>query len=387
MSLTREADVARIALEIPKVGLVMESARVVRWLKQAGEPVRQGEPLVELETEKSIVEVESPVTGRLTQILLEVDQEARVGDQLGWLEGARPEQDAAPTPGESRQGDGRIKSSPAARRLAAQHDIDLRQVAATGPRGRVRLLDVNRAIEQPSAGQAPAPAGAPQPLSPMRRALARAMALSNATVPQFAVERAVDWTALHAARAQRLADSPSAKLSINDFLLQASARALSAFPALNTTFSGEVDSPHARLVPAHGTHVGLAVAVENGLRVPVFHDIERLPLAELARRRSEAVARALHGRSKGEELEGATFSISNLGAHGPDRFIALINPPQSAILAVGRQQDSAVVRKSAILVRPMSRLTLSVDHRVADGRLAADFLGYLVEILEGSDWW
>jgi pyruvate dehydrogenase E2 component (dihydrolipoamide acetyltransferase) len=397
--------VAQIALEIPKVGLVMESARVVRWLKQRGEPVRQGEPLVELETEKSIVEIESPVSGRLTDILLEVDQEARVGDRLGWLEGAQPEGVAAPSeraaplptaapiaaasqsvhPGQGR-GD-RIKSSPAARRLAAEHDIDLRHVTGTGPLGRVRLLDVHRTMGQDSAGQAAvSPAGSPQPLPPMRRALARAMTLSNATVPQFAVERAVDWTALHEARARLLTGTPGAKPSINDFLLQASARALLAFPALNATFSGEADSPNAALVPSRGTHVGLAVAVENGLRVPVFHDVERLRLAELAQRRGEAVARALQGRSKSEELEGGTFSISNLGGRGPDRFVALINPPQSAILAVGRQQDCVVALQGAIVVRPMSRLTLTVDHRVADGRLAADFLAHLIDILEGSDW-
>lgn len=397
---------ARIALEIPKVGLVMETARVVRWLKQAGEPVRQGEPLVELETEKSVVEVESPVAGRLAQILLKVDQDARVGDRLGWLEGALPEPAASPscpaTPApatvaptasqmwtEPRQdaGGGRIKSSPAARRLAMRHAVDLRQVAGTGPHGRVRLLDVHRAVEQRSVERGPtAAAGAPQPLSPMRRALARAMSLSNATVPQFALERAVDWTAVHAARAKLLADSPAAKPSVNDFLLQASARALLAFPALNATFSGDTDSPDAALVPACGTHVGLVVAVENGLRVPVFHDVERLTLAELARRRGEAVERALQGRPRREELEGATFSISNLGARGPDRFIALIDPPQSAILAVGRQQDCVVALQGSAHVRPMSRLMLTVDHRVADGRLAADFLAYLVEILEGSDW-
>lgn len=404
MSRAGEADVARIALEIPKVGLVMESARVVRWLKQPGEPVGQGEPLVELETEKSVVEVESPVTGRLAQILLEVGQEARVGDRLGWLEGEQPEQAApppdhatpvppsvAPVPTRSQPGQdgsgGRIKSSPAARRLATHRAVDLRQVAGTGPRGRVRLLDVHRAIERRPAEHGPAAAaGAPSPLSSMRRALARAMALSNATVPQFAVERAVDWTALHAARAQLLADSMIAKPSINDFLLQATARALLAFPALNATFSGDTDSPQAAVVPARGTHVGLAVAVENGLRVPVFHDVEQLSLAELARRRGEAVGRALRGRSRREELEGATFSISNLGARGPDRFIALINPPQSAILAVGRQQDCVVALEGGIRVRPLSRLTLTVDHRVADGRLAADFLAHLVEILESGDW-
>jgi pyruvate/2-oxoglutarate dehydrogenase complex dihydrolipoamide acyltransferase (E2) component len=130
----------------------------------------------------------------------------------------------------------------------------------------------------------------------------------------------------------------------------------------------------------------LVVAVENGLLVPVFHDVEKLSLAELARRRTATVDRALGGKLKRDELEGATFSVSNLGARGPDRFTALINPPQSAILAVGRQRDCVVVSDGGLHVKPMSQLTLTVDHRVADGRLASDFLVCLVDILEGQDW-
>ncbi len=126
--------------------------------------------------------------------------------------------------------------------------------------------------------------------------------------------------------------------------------------------------------------------MENGLLVPVIHDVERLGLIELGRRRADCVERALKGRLKREELDGATISLSNLGARGPDRFTAIINPPQSAILAVGRQRDCVVVRIGNIEVRPQSELTLTVDHRVADGRLASQFLARLVEILEGRDW-
>jgi pyruvate/2-oxoglutarate dehydrogenase complex dihydrolipoamide acyltransferase (E2) component len=173
---------------------------------------------------------------------------------------------------------------------------------------------------------------------------------------------------------------------VNDFLLQAIARTLIEFPALNATFSGDPESADACIVPASGAHIGLAIAVDNGLLVPVIHDVERLGLAEIARRRLDCVERGLKGRLKREEVEGATFSISNLGADGPDRFAAIINPPQSAILAVGRQRDCVVTRDGAIVVRPLSDLTLTVDHRVADGRLAARFLARLVAILEGRDW-
>jgi len=409
--------VALVALEIPKVGLVMESARLVRWLKNVGEAVKQGEPLLEVETEKSVVEIESTESGRLVELLLQVDQEARVGDRIAWLENdavaaaavppvsrtvpaSLPAASPVPTSASRREvqiasdatperPQGRIKSSPVARRLAAQHAVDFSQVTGTGPRGRVQLIDVRRAIEAQSAPGAAGPA-APgmQPLSGMRRALARSMTLSNATVPQFVVERAVDWTALKAARARVVAELPAGapKPSVNDFLLQGIARTLLSFPALNATFSGDANSPDAGLVRASGAHIGLVVAVENGLLVPVLHDVEQLGLAELARRRSEAVARALQGKLKREELEGATFSLSNLGSRGPDRFTALINPPQSAILAVGRQRDCVVAIAGSIQVRPMSQLTLTVDHRVADGRLAADFLASLVAILEGDAW-
>ena len=416
-----------VALEIPKVGLVMESARLVRWLKYVGDVVKQGEPLLELETEKSVVEIESTESGRLVEILLQVDQEARVGDRVAWLESdlngaamgaSGPASTAAvavPTgaaiAGANPQAaSGRIKSSPVARRVAAEHSIDLSQVAPTGPRGRVQLSDVRREIEArggrqgpPAQAQSGSLAGSesrardrqrerttasPQPLSSMRRAVARSMTLSNATIPQFFVERAVDWSALQAIRAKLIAELPAAaaKPTVNDFLLQAIARTLLAFPQLNATFAGDANSSDAALLPATGTHIGLVVAVENGLLVPVLHDVDRIGVVELARRRNETVQRALSGKLKREELEGATFSLSNLGARGPDRFTAIISPPQSAILAVGRQRDCVVAMDGGIYVRPLSQLTLTVDHRVADGRLAADFLASLVETLEGNDW-
>jgi pyruvate dehydrogenase E2 component (dihydrolipoamide acetyltransferase) len=277
---------------------------------------------------------------------------------------------------------GRVRSSPVARRLAAQYALDLSGIAGTGPRGRVQLADVRRAID------APATRSNLQPLSTMRRAVARSMTLSNATVPQFNVERAVDWTAVQKLRAQFATELPAdtPRPSVNDFLLQAIARTLLAFPPLNATFSGDPNSSDANIIGASGTHIGLVVSVGNGLLVPVFHGVEDIGLAELARRRAETVERALLGRLKRAELEGATFSLSNLGPRGPDRFTALISPPQSAILAVGRQRDCVIASGNQLVVKPMSQLTLTVDHRVADGRLASDFLTQLVEVLEAGPW-
>jgi pyruvate dehydrogenase E2 component (dihydrolipoamide acetyltransferase) len=387
--------VARIEIKLPKIGLVMENARLLRWLKSAGEHVRQGEPLLELETEKSTVEVESTENGRLVEIVLREGDEAAVGATIAWLDS-----DAGPA------GTGRIRSSPAARRVASQHAVDLRSIQGTGPRGRVQLADVKRSI-----GQAPAPASAPQltaapmpaarnpmaapesaagaaaegvALSPMRRALAQSMTLSNATIPQFNVERAVDLCAVKQARARLLAHLPqgAARPSINDFLLHAIARSLLEHPALNATFAG--DAPAGAVIPARGAHLGFVVAVDGGLRVPVLHDVERLGIAELAQRRSEVVARALQGKLRREELEGATISLSNLGSKGPDRFTAMINPPQSAILAVGRERDTVVVRDGGLHIRPTVQLTLTVDHRIADGLLASEFLNTIVESLEGD---
>jgi pyruvate dehydrogenase E2 component (dihydrolipoamide acetyltransferase) len=371
--------VTQIAQEIPKVGLVMEEVKVVRWLKNVGDNVIAGEPLLEVETEKSLLEIEAAATGQLTQILVPVDSRALVGDQVAWIESAQAQSAAAATPAPRAE---RIRSTPVARKLAAERGIDLDGLTGTGPGGRVQLDDVQRAVGAPRVAGA-----AVQPLSPMRRALARAMSLSNSTVPQFNVVRSVDWTELQDWRrkfAARLPDG-APRLSMNDFLLQAVARALMEVPALNATFSGNPESADAHLVAANGAHIGLVVAVTDGLLVPVIHDVEQLGLAEIARRREDCVERGLKGRLKREDV-GATFSISNLGANGPDRFTAIINPPQSAILAVGRQRDCVVAREGAIVVRPLSDLTLTVDHRVADGRLAAQFLARLVAILEGRDW-
>jgi pyruvate dehydrogenase E2 component (dihydrolipoamide acetyltransferase) len=384
----------------------MESARLVRWLKKVGDSITQGEPLLELETEKTVITIEATVSGRLVQVLLEAEQEARVGDRIAWIENdaasdsdaPAQEQYSAPQNHESSSEPladklppqpGRVRSSPIARRLSAEHGLDIARIAGSGPRGRVQLDDVRRALStQSTPGAERSAAPGEQRLSNMRRAIGRAMSLSNATIPQFTLTRAVDWTAVQAARSEVGASLPARvrKLSVNDFLLQAVADALLRYPGMNATFSGNPYLPEARVVQARGAHIGLVVAVENGLLVPVLHGVEKAGLVELARRRSECVERALNNGLKREELEGATISISNLGARGPDRFTALINPPQSAILAVGRQRDCVVAGSSGIHVRPMSELSLSVDHRVADGRLASEFLARLVEFLEGGEW-
>ena len=202
------------------------------------------------------------------------------------------------------------------------------------------------------------------------------------------LSRVVDWTealAIRASLAARL-EPEGASVSVNDLLLQAAARTLLEFPGLNGVFVGDPDAADAFIRPASGTAIGLVVALAEGMLVPVFHGAERRSLADIARQRSDAVVRARNFRLRHGEAGGATLTISNLGASGPDRFTAVLNPPESAILAVGRMRDLPVARDGAVVVRPVSDLTLTVDHRLADGRMASDFLARLVQILEGRDW-
>lgn len=394
----------RILIEIPRVGLVMETARVLRWLKDIGDTVVSGEPLLEVETEKTTVEIEASSTGKLVEILAVPEQEVAIGAAIAWLEDgqaealpatpaavttaeAAPEAAPAPASRESIAADGnRQRSSPAARRLAANHGIELSSIRGTGPGGRIQLEDVEALAAQAQGAAAAAPEAVP--LSPMRRAVARAMTLSNATVPQFTVSRSVDWTEVLSLQSSLAADSPpgAARLSINDFLLQALALTLVAFPSMNGVFAGHPDAPDARIVPAAGANIGLVVAVAGGMLVPVLSGVESLGLRELACRRSDLVARARDGRLRQEDASGATFSISNMGTGGPDRFTAMLNPPESGILAVGRMRDMPVARDRSVVVRPCSDLTLTLDHRVADGKLGSDFLARLTNILEQHEW-
>lgn len=390
----------RILIEIPRVGLVMETARVLRWLKDIGDTVVSGEPLLEVETEKAIVEIEASSAGRLVEILAVPEQEVAIGAAIAWLEDGQAEAmpaapatvtapEAAPAPAsrDSIAADAnRQRSSPAARKLAANRGIELSGIRGTGPGGRIQLEDVQALAAQAQGAAASAPESVP--LSPMRRAVARAMTLSNATVPQFTVSRSVDWTEVLSVQSSLAADSPpgAARLSINDFLLQALALALIAFPSMNGVFAGHPDAPDARIVPAAGANIGLVVAVAGGMLVPVLSGVESLGLRELARRRTDLVARARDGRLRQEDASGATFTISNMGTGGPDRFTAMLNPPESGILAVGRMRDMPVARDRSVVVRPCSDLTLTLDHRVADGKMGSDFLARLANILEEQEW-
>lgn len=369
--------VYRVPLVMPKLGLIDETVVILHWLKVEGDAIVQGEPVVQVETEKANVDVEAPVSGNLLRIARREGDSVDVGALLAEIAVAQPpasaDASAASVPAS------RIRATPAATHLARELRIALEPINGTGPRGRIQLRDV-KAITALSTLR--------RELTPMRRAVARSMTHSASAIPQFTVSRHVSWKQLNDLM-YALATSPErsgVKPSLNDFLIQAAARSLMAHPDLNAVFVGDPDRSDAHIQAVTGAHIGIVVAVDEGLLVPVMHQVENLAIPEIARLRSDIVARAKSGRLRPNELSGAVLSISNLGAGGPDRFTALINPGESAILTIGRSRDVCVVEAGQIVVRPVSELTLTVDHRLTDGRGATGFLNTLAALIEGRDW-
>ena len=423
-------------ITLPRLGQGMESGVIVRWLKQEGDSVAKGEPLYELDTDKVTQEVEAEVDGVLQKILV-AEGEVEVGSTIAVIEaggadgepaseaettpeagdGAAPEgagdeaaeADAAPArtpveeaqpavdaggsseavspapPPEPARADGRFKASPLARRIARERGVDLASVSGTGPEGRILAEDVERAPvgEAPAPGPAaevpPAPAGEVEvvQLTSVRKTIARR--LSEAwTAPVFQLGVSADMTeviALRESLVDRLAEG-DAKPTVNDVLVKLAAAALVRHRAVNATFTGDEIQRH----PA--AHVGIAVAAPQGLVVPVVRDADRRTVQEIARARADLVGRARDNKLKLPDLEGGTFTISNLGMFGVEQFTAVLNPPQVAILAVGSVQDVPVVRDGSVAVAPIVHLMLTCDHRAIDGADGATFLQTLVAYLE-----
>ncbi len=372
---------------LPKLGLTMEEGRIVAWHKREGERVSAGEVLFEVETDKATMEVETPAAGIVRRILVPADESAPIASVIAIIadsaDEALPSLDAPvavaaePAPsGEvaptrtiappSQDGE-RLKVSPAARKRASELGVDLARVAATGPGGRISLEDVEAAAAAAAAGRVRR-----QPLSRMRRAVAEAMSRSNRDAPQFSISRDVDMGAADERRR-------AAGVSYTDVIVGACAAALRAHPRLRARFDADA------IAVSDGVHVGIAVALEDGLIVPVIRDADRKDLATLRRAREVLEAAARSGKLPADAIGDAVLTVSNLGTFGVDRFTAIVNPPEAGILAVGRVSDRVVARDGAPAVRPIVTLTLSVDHRVADGADAARFLADVVKHLEGSD--
>ena len=404
-------------VKLPRLGQGMEAGTIVRWLKTEGEPVEKGEPLYELDTDKVTQEVEAEASGVLLKIAIpegevpvgrtiayigeageEVAAEADVssdGKATAEVAPAAPEAEAErePAPAEpatSDAGEGRLKASPLARRIARERSLDLASIAGTGPDGRIVAEDVERAAAAaPAPARAPAPEPAPAPavrpepakdveverLSSTRRTIARRLTEAW-QAPVFHLFVSADMTRANALLASLRELHPDARPTMTDLLVRVAGAALMRHPQVNAQLHG--DEVH-RFPTAN---VGIAVAAPAGLVVPVLRSVERRTIAEIAAERAAVVGRARDGKLQREDLEGGTFTISNLGMYGIERFTAVLNPPQVAIVAVGATADRAVVVDGGIVVRPKMDLTLTCDHRALDGAVAAEFLRTLEQFLE-----
>jgi pyruvate dehydrogenase E2 component (dihydrolipoyllysine-residue acetyltransferase) len=397
---------------LPRLGQGMEAGTIVRWLKAEGDPVEKGEPLFELDTDKVTQEVEAEASGVLLKILV-AEGEVPVGTPVAYVGEAGEEVPAEPAPAavqiatgtEAREEDtsregvpvpealpvpeaapvaaggngGRIKASPLARRIARERGIDLAALSGTGPEGRIVAEDVERAAVAPAPKAAPAtaPAGGVErvELSTLRKTIARRLTEAW-TVPAFQISMSADMTKSQELRALLVERHPDERPTVTDLLTKVCAIALIRHPAVNATFAGDAIELH----PA--ANVGLAVATDRGLVVPVITGADSRTVAEIAAARADLVGRARDGKLQAEDLEGGTFTISNLGMYGVEQFIAVLNPPQAAILAVGAIEDRPVARDGAVVVRPMMTMTLTCDHRTIDGATGADFLRTVKDFLE-----
>ena len=386
---------------LPRLGQGMESGTIVRWLKSEGEPVEKGEPLFELDTDKVTQEVEAEAAGVLLKIAVS-EGEVPVGQTVAFIgtegedipevETAAPPQEetkpAAPERMAAQQevapvasGNGRIKASPLARRLARERDVDLRSVRGTGPEGRIVAEDVERAEAggpaPPVAATAPVPAGEVErvPLSNVRKTIARRLTEAW-QIPVFQLQTSADMTRVNALVGRLRERDPDLRVTVTDVLTKVCAGALMRYREVNAEFTEDAILLHP------SANVGLAVAAPQGLVVPVIRSAERLSLTEIAGVRADLVGRAREAKLRAEDLEGGTFTISNLGMYAVERFTAVLNPPQAAIVAVGATEDRVVPIGGDRAVRPMVTLTGTFDHRAVDGAPAAAFLQTLKESLE-----
>ena len=351
---------------MPAMGATQETGRLVRWLKQEGASVVEGEALMEVETDKSVVEVEAPASGVLARVAASPGDDVPVGRTIALI--LRP--DEAPSPS------GRKPASPAARRLAVEKGVDLARVTGAGPEGAVLARDVLSAASGASTAVPSDPAVGSVPFHRMRRVIGERMARSKQTAPHFYLDMDVDMTAVEVRRSALQQQGVRPSPSINDFVLGAVSRALSESPAMNAVWTDRGVERFAEV------DLGVAVALEDGLVAPVIRNADRLGLHELARRSRELASRARSGKLAPADCEGGAFTVSNLGMFGVDSFAAIINPPQSGILAVGRVAPRVVPRGEDIAVRPMMTMTLSADHRVVDGAIGARFLQRVKQHLE-----
>ena len=377
-------------VKLPRLGQGMEAGTVNKWLKSEGDTVAKGEPLFEVDTDKVTQEVESDFDGVLLKIVLE-QGEAPVGQTIAWIGEAgeeiaapavapqadvpeperapEPEQvsDTTPAPTAAPSSNGRVKASPLARRLAREKGVDLASLRGTGPEGRIVAKDVEGAQARPAAAHVPSGEIEQVPLTNVRKTIARRLTAAW-EAPVFQLTVSADMTRANelVARAREL--NPDVRTTVTDVLAKVCAQALMRHRDVNVQYTEDA------LLKFPTANVGIAVTAPQGLVVPVIRSVERLSLTEVSAARADAVGRARDNKLTTADFEGGTFTISNLGMFGVEQFVAVINPPQAAILAVGATVDTPVARNGAVEIRPMMSMTLTVDHRAVDGAEGADFL-------------
>lgn len=417
-------------IPMPKLGFDMTEGTLVRKVKKEGEAVNKGEILAEIETDKATVEVEAYIGGVVKGWLVEEGQHVPIGTPMVVIAAAdekvdmdalraksggaakpatpAPKADTAPQPqpgstagpatpsptpppsvsspiGEGR--DAPAAASPLARKIAGDAGVDIRQIPGTGPGGRITKKDVEAYLRSPKPATVPSVPAFPSvpvsledqtvPLTRLRQIIAKRMTESKQTAPQFYVTAEVDMAAAMELRQQINSLLPDErKVSVNDLVVKATALALRAFPNLNASFAGD------KVIRKGHVNVGIAVTVEGGLLTVVVKDTDQKSLAQIAAEAKAMAGRARAGKVQGTDIEGSTFSTSNLGMYGVDNFIAIVNPPEAGILAFGAVREAPVVKDGALVVGVRMKVTVSADHRVTDGAEAAQFLQAVKKNLE-----
>ena len=414
-------------IKMPTLGFDMEEGTMGNWLKEVGDTVNKGDVLAEIESDKVTQELQARAEGVLLAMFVKPGDNIPVGANLGVI-GEEGEDISSMTPdGEEEKEEGRgkkeeapedeveekpakkeekaeeddsavsdeypdgVKATPVARRVAEEHEVDLAQVSGSGPGGRIRKADVEAYLEAGPAEEeveeaeetkeAPVkatPEAEEVALTSMRRTIARRMTESKTTVPHFYVTTEVAMDEALALRKQinaRLDDEE--KVTVNDLIVKAAALALRQFPSINAAFAGDKIIRHKQI------NVGTAVAIEGGLLTVVQRDTDKATLSTIARDNKEMIGRARDGKITREDMDGSTFTVSNLGAFDVDHFIAIINPPDAAILAVGSAKKVPIVTEEGELaIGTRMKVTISADHRVTDGAEAAQFLQAFKGLLE-----
>jgi pyruvate dehydrogenase E2 component (dihydrolipoamide acetyltransferase) len=351
---------------MPMLGLAQDTGKVVRWLKNDGDVVAKGEPLLEIETDKVTVEIEAPAAGRLGGLCVADGAEVAVGSVIAVVLGDGEDLSAAAP---ARSG-GRASASPKARRLARELGVDLTTLTGSGPGGAVVVDDVV-ATGPPRSAQAVG-----IPVGPVWRVMASRTLQSWREVPQFVLWRDVDASGLDVQIASARALPGGGEVTVTDVLVHACADALARHPNVNASWQDE------SIVTAEQVNVAIAVATDDGLIAPVIHRADTLELTAISARRRELVAAARARALRPADVQNGTFTISNLGMYAVDGFQAIVNAPQAAILAVGRMCKRPVVVNDDVVVRPTVTFSVSFDHRVVDGARGAAFLETLVTLVE-----